>query len=155
VELPFQPGLESRNQKHEDVGFGEFLGRRARLDRPFILERPRSARVPDASNDHRLVAAAVERELDVVVSRAIRGKPQPAAWRRNGKQVALGLQHVREHARRRRRNLFEKQRVRALRIGGVLPFLLRARFRTIDRLLELPSDLGYFHVCLVKLIVGD
>ena len=47
------------------------------------------------------------------------------------------------------------ERVGALRLGSVLPFLLRARLGAIDRLLELPSDLGYFHVCLVKLIVGD
>jgi hypothetical protein len=33
--------------------------------------------------------------------------------------------------------------------------LLRAGFRAIHCMPELPSDFGDFHVCLVKLIVGD
>ena len=109
----------------------------------------------DAADDHVPVAAAIQRKLHVIVAAAVRRKPQPSAGRRNGKQVALRLQCVCQHSRRRRCHLFEKEGVRAFGVGGVLTPLLRARFRAIDGMHELLANVGDFHVCLVKLIVGD
>src|SRR5215510_14438262 len=109
--------------------------------------------MPHPADDSGLVAAAVQRQFDVIVPATIGGKPQSPTGRRNRERISFRFQRVCQHARGRRGDLFEKCGVGTFSFSDVLPLLLRARLRAIDRMLELPSDFLDFHVCSAKLIV--
>lgn len=123
---------------------GKLLRRGAGFHGMLVLDGAGAARSSDSADDG-WIRAAIEVEFHVIVTPPIRGKPQPAAGRRNGKRVPFGFQRVGDHACRGGSDVFEEHGIRPFGISDLLASLLCACLCSIDCMLELPSDFRYFH----------
>src|SRR5437762_1100829 len=110
VVSPLNERLQLFQHKGQDVVFRYGCGR---ADGPLGPNDSPSAAAAGMPRDDRFVARRVERQLDVVLGRAIRHQPHASPWREHRKDEALCPQHVGNLLENGDRGLFEKHVVRA------------------------------------------